>query len=145
MAQRFVGEIHEIPGQDNEPFIQWCLTLCGFQVGTPDEMPWCSAFANACCWLVRAPRTKSAMARSWLGIGRVVEITDAQPGYDVVILKRGHGQQPGPEHADAPGHVGFFAGFTQGRVSVLGGNQGDAVSVAAFPVSQILGIRRLKG
>jgi hypothetical protein len=39
--------------------------------------------------------------------------------------------------------VGWFAGVDKGQVLVLGGNQGDQVSVASFPVSRVLGVRRL--
>ena len=65
------------------------------------------------------------------------------PGFDVVILRRGGGDQPGPEVLDAPGHVGFFAGHEDPNVLLLGGNQGDSVSVAPFAAARILGVRRL--
>ena len=39
------------------------------------------------------------------------------------------------------GHVGFLLGETDGHVLLLGGNQGDAVSVAAFPKTRLLGFR----
>jgi len=60
-----------------------------------------------------------------------------------VILRRGQGEQPGPDVIDAPGHVGFFAGVSGGSILVLGGNQSDAVNVKAFPADSVLGIRRL--
>jgi hypothetical protein len=55
------------------------------------------------------------------------------------------GRQPGLEVVNAPGHVGFFAGYDAVReiVQLLGGNQEDAVSIASFPAERILGIRRL--
>lgn len=145
LAQRFVGELREIPGTESEPFIQWCLTKCGFAPNTPDEMPWCSAFLNGVCWLLRLPRSKSAMARSWLSVGQAVPLNDAVVGFDVVILTRGN--VPVSDNVtDLPGHVGLFAGLDNinGKVLVLGGNQSDAVTVAAFPQSQVLGVRRLK-
>jgi len=60
-----------------------------------------------------------------------------------VILKRGPGEQPGPEVIDAPGHVGLFAGFDATRVLLLGGNQSDTVQVSQYARDRILGIRRL--
>jgi len=67
-------------------------------------------------------------------------------GYDVVILSRGSGPQPDASVLNAPGHVGFFAGWgTDGRIMILGGNQGDTVSIAPFDVSRVLGIRRIRG
>jgi hypothetical protein len=41
------------------------------------------------------------------------------------------------------GHVGFFKGYDdQGNVLVLGGNQGDAVSISPYPRESLLGFRR---
>lgn len=144
VAERFVGH-REIPGNQHSPFIQWAFTLCGYGPDTPDEIAWCSAFAQVPAFVLDLPRSRSAAARSWLQVGATVDVRDARIGFDVVVLKRGQGAQPGPEVLQAPGHVGYFAGWddTLTRVRVLGGNQGDAVTVATFPREQILGIRRL--
>ncbi len=148
-AQRMIGEVVEIPGKAHAPFIQWCFESCnGYGSDTPDEVPWCSAFANRVAWIFRLPRSKSAAARSWLLVGTPVALADARVGYDVVILKRGGGGQPGPEvTSGAPGHVAFFAGVDRvdapSMVSVVGGNQSNGVTVASFPVERVLGVRRL--
>ena len=43
---------------------------------------------------------------------------------------------------DGGGHVGFAVGKdTAGRLLVLGGNQGNAVSIAAFDVARAIGYR----
>ena len=141
-AQRYVG-IKELAGGADHPLIQWWLSLCGFPSDVHDETPWCSAFVNGIAWQLRLPRSKSASARSWLLVGTPVDVRCASPGSDIVVLKRGDGQQ-GPEVLNAPGHVGFFAGFDGDGVLVLGGNQGDAVGLARFPAASILGVRRLK-
>lgn len=141
IAQRFVGTA-EVPGSAANPAILAMLRLD--TAGIPDDAtPWCSAFVNYIAWLLRLPRSKSLAARSWLAIGQPIPVEQAQPGNDVVILARGEGQQPGAEIIAAPGHVGFFAGLEVGRVHLLGGNQGDRVSVAPFPRARILGVRRL--
>lgn len=143
LAQRFVG-MKEIPGPKDNPFIQWSLTLCGFPSDVHDEVPNCSAFANAIAWLLRLPRSKSARARSWLTVGTPITLRQAAAGNDVVVLKRGKPPQPGAEVLDAVGHVGFFAGLEGNEtVLVLGGNQGDAVSIARFDIGDVLGVRRL--
>jgi len=143
LAQRFIGEVREESGPGrNSPFIVWCLESCGFDSTTPDEVAWCSAWLNRLCWILRLPRTKSARARSWLAIGVPTTLQNARPG-DIVVLKRGDGVQPGPEVLDAPGHVGLFSGHDGNAVYVLGGNQGNTVSVANFPVVRLLGIRRV--
>ena len=151
LAQRFVGEIRELPGSAHHPFIQFGHLLCGLGPETPDEVAWCSSFANAVCWILRAPRSKSAAARSWLRVGEVVELRQAEPGWDIVILKRGTGPgassalDPQVDGTWPPGHVGFFAGYEQqtNKVYVVGGNQSDAVTVAAFDAGHVLGVRRL--
>lgn len=147
-AMRFVGEVMELPGQSHDPFIQWCFMCCsGFGPNTPDEVPWCSAFVNRMAWLQRLPRSKSAMARSWLTVGQAVEREKAVVGYDVVVLERGVGKQPDASVLDAPGHVGIYAGMETSHgpymVMVLGGNQKNGVTVQAFPVGKVLGIRRI--
>ena len=142
LAQRFVGEIRELPGTAQHPFIQFGHMLCGLGADQADETPWCSSWLNAIAWLLRLPRSKSAAARSWLQVGTAVALEEARPGYDVVVLKRAGGTA-GPDVLSAPGHVGLFAGREAGFVLVLGGNQGNAVTVQRFPVKQVLGIRRL--
>lgn len=145
LAQRFVG-LRELGGAEHHPLIQWGFTLCGYGMNTPDEVPWCSAFAQIPAFLLRLPRSKSAAARSWLQIGQPVDLNAAVIGFDVVVLKRGTGAQLGPEVLNAPGHVGYFAGWadeSRQSVRVLGGNQGDEVNVQSFPRERVLGVRRL--
>lgn len=155
LAQRFVG-VEERRGLGlDHPLIVWWLELCGLdRKSLVDETPWCSAFVNGIAWDLRLPRSKSARARSWLRVGTPVDLDDARPGFDVVILKRSIGggaldTQPGPDDHTAPGHVAFFAGLEgdaqaqASHVLGLGGNQGDRVSIARFPVSAVLGVRRL--
>lgn len=140
LAQRFIG-VREIAGQMDNPQIMAMLRLDN-SWPQHDEVGWCSAFANYVCWLLRLPRSKSLMARSWLGVGSAIEIGEAMPEYDVVVLNRAGGPQD-PAVLEAPGHVGFYAGHSGGLVSVLGGNQGNAVSIAQFKAELILGLRRL--
>lgn len=148
IAERFIG-MKEIDGPVSNPSILGMLKLDD-EWPADDEVPWCSAFANYVCWLLRLPRSKSLRARSWLTIGYSVPLFDANVGFDVVIMNRGSGIQPGPGIIEAPGHVGFFAGveaLTAGEpiqyINVLGGNQSNSVSVARFPVNRVLGIHRL--
>lgn len=141
MAQRFVG-IKEIPGNRDNSQI---LTMLRLDQSWPenDEVPWCSAFMNYIAWLLRLPRSKDLRARSWLRVGQPVTLEEAEPGFDVVILKRGDGDQPGPEVIDAQGHVGLYAGREGDKLLLLGGNQSDSVCVDGYPTERLLGIRRL--
>jgi len=142
-AQRYVGEVTELAGTESHPLIQWWLSLCRFGPNADHETPWCSAFVNGIAWEMRLPRSKSAAARSWLLVGTPVRVEEAIAGYDVVVLKRGEGKQPGPDVIAAPGHVGFYAGLEGDDVLVLGGNQSNGVSIARFKRSAVLGVRRL--
>ena len=143
MAQRFVGT-KEIGGDTDNPQILAFLKLDNTWP-EHDEVPWCSGFVNYICWLLRLPRSKSLRARSWLTVGRAIRLDEAEPG-DVIVLQRGGGDQPGPEVIEAPGHVGFFAGYDTVAaewVQVLGGNQSDGVNVREYPTTRLLGVRRL--
>jgi uncharacterized protein (TIGR02594 family) len=143
IAERFIG-MNEVPGTKDNPQI---LAMLHLDAEWPegDEVPWCSAFVNYVAWLLRLPRSKSLRARSWLTVGMPVETGMAEPTFDVVILSRGSGQQPGPDVIEAPGHVGFFSGTDDSGIYLLGGNQGNSVSVRRYPMSRLLGIRRLIG
>lgn len=139
-AMRLVGEVHERPGAAHDPFILWCHEATTLRA-TTDEVAWCSSFVNRCAWHLRLPRSKSAGARSWLAVGVSIEIEDARPGGDIVVFSSS--SRPPPA-----GHVGIFAGLDDGPhgalVRVVGGNQGDGVSVASFPRSAVIGVRRLR-
>ena len=141
LAKRFIG-VHEVDGDEDHPLIQFAMSTTTYGSGaidTPDSVPWCSAFVNFIAWLLDAPRSNSAMARSWLSVGRPVKLEGAVVGWDVVIFSRG---DPG----GTQGHVGFFSGVGfGGGIKILGGNQGDEVNVTTFPTDRILGIRRLIG
>jgi uncharacterized protein (TIGR02594 family) len=141
LAQRFAG-MSEVSGPTSNPQV---LAMLRLDQAWPedDQVPWCSAFMNYVAWLLRLPRSKDLRARSWLTVGQAVSLEQAQVGFDMVILKRGSGSQPGPTVIDAPGHVGLYAGQEGSNVLVLGGNQGDSVNVSPYPASRLLGIRRL--
>lgn len=141
VAQKFLG-VEEVAGPVANPAVLAMLKLDN-KWPEDDAVPWCSAFVNYIAWLLGLPRTKSLRARSWLLVGTPVDVDAAVPGFDVVILKRGTGPQPGPEVIEAQGHVGFFAGVDDAKVYILGGNQGDSVSIQGYPKSQVLGVRRL--
>jgi uncharacterized protein (TIGR02594 family) len=141
IAQRFVG-VSEVPGSEHNPQI---LAMLRLDAKWPegDEVAWCSAFVNYVAWILRLPRSKSLRARSWLRVGRPLELELARADFDVVILKRGGGPQPPATVIEAPGHVGFFAGLEGDRILVLGGNQGNEVSIDGYPRDRLLGVRRL--
>jgi uncharacterized protein (TIGR02594 family) len=141
LAQRFVG-VHEVQGAASNPQV---LAMLRLDETWPegDDVPWCSAFMNYIAWLLRLPRSKDLRARSWLQVGRSVNLEEAESSFDVVIFKTDEPDQPDASVIDAHGHVGFFAGREGENLLILGGNQSDAVNVSQFPVARVLGVRRL--
>jgi uncharacterized protein (TIGR02594 family) len=125
----------EVPGADDNAAIVRYAHESGFNWINDDETPWCSIFVNWCAKKVNLKGTGKADARSWLFAGQRIE--NPEPG-DVVVFWR---EKP----ESWKGHVGFFFGFSKDglRVYCLGGNQGNQVSISAFPINTILGFRRL--
>lgn len=146
IAQRFLG-LQEVRGQRHNPFIVAMLKQSAGWI-EDDETAWCGAFVNHICWLLDLPAPKGAAAltaRQWLTVGEKIDLMNAKPGFDVVILKRGKAPQPGPDVTKgAPGHVGFFSGIFNGYVRILGGNQSNAVTIQEFRPQDVLGVRRLR-
>lgn len=141
IAEQYIGT-KEIAGVADNPLVVAMLKL---DAGWPesDEVPWCSAFVNWIAWQLNLPRSQSLRARSWLNVGTAVSLGNAEQGMDVVILKRGKGEQPGPEVIKAPGHVGFYSYHGLEYIHLLGGNQGDKVSIGKYKMEDVLDVRRL--
>lgn len=99
----------------------------------PATTAWCAAFVNATLQKAGQKGTGSNMARSFMDWGQPV---DRPQRGDIAVFSRGDAKGPF-------GHVGFFEGYNpDGTIRVLGGNQGDAVSVASYSPSRLLGFRR---
>jgi uncharacterized protein (TIGR02594 family) len=138
-----VGElergVREVPGPSANPRIVDYHRATSLKA-TSDEVPWCASFV---CWCLEAAgvaSTRSAAARSYLSWGVGVSV-DHPPVGSVVVLSRG-ATAAGPDVVDAPGHVGFCWSFlSPSGVVLLGGNQGDQVSLVVYPRSRVLGIR----
>jgi uncharacterized protein (TIGR02594 family) len=102
----------------------------------PGRLPWCAAFANAILNRLGYEGTNSLMARSFLHYGSPTK----QPKVgDIVITKRGNGS--------LAGHVGFFEGYEEvdgvKYVKIFGGNTDKMVSTGWFPVTAVLGFRKI--
>ncbi|MFP5211941.1 MAG: TIGR02594 family protein [Acidobacteriota bacterium] len=123
--------VHEVAGAaDNPRIIEYhqATTL----KATDDEVAWCSAFANWCMDRAGLRGTKNASARSWLVWGQAIE--KPQRGC-ITVLSRGNNSWQG--------HVCFFLEDLGARIRVLGGNQGDAVTIAEYSKDRVLGYRWL--
>lgn len=143
LAARYLG-LGELHGDLDNPHIRAWLSDCGLGPEAHDETPWCAAFVRHVAWLLGLPLPSyPARARSWLTVGQPVPLDQARQGWDIVILARSAGPWPGPETLAAPGHVGWFTSASAGIVRLLGGNQGNRVSLAPFDAGRVLGVRRL--
>lgn len=101
-----------------------------------DEVPWCGAFVGAI--LKRAgldnevPVSLRLWARGYLRLGKALNT----PVYGCVAVK---------ERGPASGHVGFVVAANASSVWLIGGNQGNAVSIAKFARATFLGFRQPSG
>ena len=120
----------EIPGPAHESRIvrMWQSIKAPFR---DDETPWCAAFVGHCLESSALRSSRSAAARSYLAWGQKL---DAPVPGCVVVLNR-----PGSSWS---GHVGFAVSRDdRGRIGLLGGNQGNRVSVAFFDPARVIGCR----
>ncbi len=109
----------EVPGGANNPRIIEYHSTCTLRA-TNDETPWCSAFVNWCITQAGLTGTNDAAARSWLQWKNGAKIKSPKLGC-IVVLKRGTNPWEG--------HVGFFSDEDDSHIQLLGGNQGNEVSV----------------
>ena len=131
VARKELGQ-SEIVGERDNPRILEYHTATTLRA-TDDETPWCASFVNWVLAQSGCQGTNKANARSFLEWGDT--LSSPQPGC-VVVLKRG---------APPQGHVGFLTDHEPEYVWVLGGNQGNQVSVARFSKRDVLGYRMPKG
>lgn len=127
--------VTEISGSvHSERILQYAEDI-GLSWINDDETPWCSIFMNWVALKAGVENSESAAARSWLNVGFSVQ--NPEPG-DIVVYWRG-------SPSSHQGHVGIFLGFSsdQSRIYTLGGNQGDSVSISAYPRKRFLDFRRL--
>jgi uncharacterized protein (TIGR02594 family) len=129
-AERLVG-VKEVPGKGSNEKIDELFD----EVGHPkenDATPWCAAFVGGC--LVRGNKrsTETLLARDYAS-DKFSDRFDKLEGpelYSIGVMKRGTGWQ---------GHVGFVSAFDKNTVTLLGGNQSDAVNYRTFPRSAFVG------
>lgn len=121
---------HEVPGKRHNPRIVAYFRDAGFPSIRDDETAWCAAAVNASLERAGIPGSKSLAARSFEKWGAACE---PKAGC-IVVLWRG-------SRTGWQGHVGLLVRKTSTHVHLLGGNQGDALNVQAFPVSRVLAYR----
>jgi uncharacterized protein (TIGR02594 family) len=127
IARNHLG-LKEIVGLKHSPtIINWLIKLKAWW--RDDETAWCGVFVAACLQEALLPYPKMYMrAKAYLEYGEKLE----KPclGCIVVFDRKGGG------------HVGFAIGKDRAnRLIILGGNQGNQVSVLPFDTARVLGYR----
>jgi uncharacterized protein (TIGR02594 family) len=126
-ARKHLG-LAEVPGKDHQPVIVgWLRELGSWYFD--DETPWCGTFVAHCMRVTGMPVARNWFrAKAWAEWGQ--GLAGAVYGC-VVVFERVGG-----------GHVGLVVGRDQsGRLMVLGGNQGNRVSIAPFDGNRVVAYR----
>lgn len=123
--------VKEAPGEANNPTVLRYYADAGHPEINADSVAWCSAFVGACLERCGVASSKALNARSYLNWGKPVD--KPFPGC-VAVFSRG-------DPRGWEGHVAFFLEEVGNKVKVLGGNQGDCVSIATYDKSRLLGYR----
>lgn len=130
-ARQYLG-MKEIHGPHHNPRILDLWKAVKVPVGN-DEVAWCGAFVGGVLAEVGIhPPAQPGAARSYLSL----PVSLDKPAYGcIVVFWRG-------KRAGWSGHVGFVVGEDKrGNLMVLGGNQGDMVSIKPFDKGRVLGYR----
>lgn len=101
----------------------------------PTVTPWCAGFIGSVLNASGLKGTGSLAAKSYLKYGTP---TDKPSQGDIVVFNDLSGRND-PNH----GHVGFVQSIDErtGTIKVLGGNQGNKVSIKSYPLSAVAGFR----
>lgn len=126
-AKKHLGT-KEIPGAKHEPkILAWWKSIKRGGIKS-DEVPWCAAFVGGCLETVGIVSSRYESAKSYLTWGQ--KLHAPLPGCVVVFYR------------DGGGHVAFVVGVDKsGNLMCLGGNQGNAVTIAAFSRDRAIGYR----
>jgi uncharacterized protein (TIGR02594 family) len=130
-ARSLIGT-REVPGKGNNPTIMgWGKKLGAKILGiayTADAVPWCGLYAaHVMDHAGITPPPIAIRASEWSKWGR--ELINPRYGCILTFTRKGGG------------HVGFYVGEDATHLHVLGGNQGDAVSVTRIPKTRLSKMR----
>jgi len=134
VAKGYTG-LKEYPGAKHNPQIIKFYADSGHSWVQDDETPWCAAFVGSVLAECGVPGTNKLNARSYLTWGKTVDMNSAKPG-DVVVFWRG-------SRDSWKGHVAFYSHHDDINVYVLGGNQGNSVTVQAYARNRVLDVRTI--
>jgi uncharacterized protein (TIGR02594 family) len=130
-ARKLLGTSEVIGDKNNPVIMKWAKDLNLQSIYVADSVPWCGLFMAHVCKVSELEIPKMPLrAKEWLNFGTKQE--HAMLG-DVLIFSRTGG-----------GHVGIYVGEDTNCFHVLGGNQGDRVSIVRIDKTRCIGVRRTK-
>lgn len=125
--------IKEVPGRNANSRILQYYADAGHPEIDSDEVSWCGAFVAAhlkrCGYPIVA---EPLVARNWRKYGEPLGKDNPRVGAIAVFWRESPNSWKG--------HVGIIVSWTKNTIKVLGGNQGNGVSIQSFPRSQLLEI-----
>lgn len=129
--------VAEVVGKgSNKTIVGWRdeLNQVGVKVSgfSDDDIAWCGLFAAIVCYRRKGLATEVVKdplwARNWANYGTKAE----KPSLgDILVFKRGKG-----------GHVAFYIAEDETTYHILGGNQGNKVSIVRIEKDRLLAARR---
>jgi uncharacterized protein (TIGR02594 family) len=131
-ARRLLGLREGAGAADNPTILDWADDL---DINyAHDDIPWCGLFVAHCvgATLPDEPLPNNPLgARNWAKFGK-----ESGPAKGAILVFWRKSPQSGL------GHVGFYHGEDAQNYHVLGGNQGDSVSVTKLAKNRLVAIRR---
>jgi uncharacterized protein (TIGR02594 family) len=131
-ARRLMGVREDVSAGSNKVILDWAKDLrIDYK---DDDIPWCGLFVAHCVGATLPGETLPSNplgARQWSKFGAA-----CKPQVGAVMVFWRESMQSGK------GHVGFYNGEDSGAYQILGGNQGDSVSIARVGKDRFLGARQ---
>jgi uncharacterized protein (TIGR02594 family) len=128
--------LKEVSGPKSNPELVAMAKDLGFDMEDDSTLAWCSLAMNYYAKKCGYEYTGKLDARSWLALPKPIVILKPTLG-DIVVFWR--------ESASSwKGHVALFVAQDLNLIYCLGGNQGNSLSISAYPRDQVLGYRQIR-
>lgn len=125
--------LKETSGSASTPRIKRAILEAASWLNPDDSVTaWCGCIVGL--WVSEiglTPPPEYFRAISWLKFGKATTLEKAKKG-DVVVLSRSGGN-----------HVGLYHSHTKTTISLLGGNQSNAVNITTYSMSSFKGVRTI--
>ena len=125
IAEKELGQKEIVGAKDNPRVVEYHQVTS--LKATDDETPWCASFVSWCFEKVDIKSTKSARAKSYAESSDFIKVDKPVYGCVCVYTREGGG------------HVHFYVKQDNSKIFGLGGNQSNAVNIAGYDKSRLLG------